>query len=842
MTDGAYHTAGFSGVDLTPLFENLASTCFAACSAMEDMTFAYEDVYERYAQSGIEKLYLERLERFIYEDQIRDIPPNLVQGLLERHYSAGEYQQAEDLIWMVDPASLDVNQAIRICQQQNLLDALIYVHNRCLRDFVSPLIYVARLMQQVTQHREEGPQMVGDSNRGMTSQSINGDIDKSAYETYKLYNYIEKALCGLSYPDGRTLPDDLALQARQDMYGYLFNGKRFQSVTSSTESMTGKDALSIIFRYDPEAFLHALDLAFEDTYLNDHSPHQQVSRQGIVDTLLDLVRGFAFRQGDITFLYIFISRNLPKYPQFLILPPTEIRFILDGLAKDEDQSTVEDRELAAEFLLSRHIPEDPVTLYTLFDKAGFFRILESVYRRQARWPELVDVLVRDPQATNSIFGLLEGVFFASNGTTSHPNTRVVQAVEKALSALLQMSIPQTAVLLDRNAPKLHEASLLALEDQPIKQIVYFRSLLEPALFVDDQDQATTTANTSLPPKMQASIHITENQKLAYLDLLRQHESDSLIDSLSAQSSDFYPLDKVLALVETLPRVSAWVLDKMGKPLEALSLVADTVNLEGMRLIGEGTSSDLKKQGNKGAGAGPGAGIEGGMTSIQQIIAMGVSICQSRSLDPTSPVDLLRELWLTLLESEVRLVRNINGTWINEATSSSEDDQQRERLVGFVRTLIKDTFTSLISSSSAHSVPFPSLFKRLVESARSDDGDHGTVDRISDDQDTTKDSPPKSSGPGTAYAEFRVILTSMLSSYSGERESLRLASKIFGLDLHELMSRYLEDQRKGWKAGRGKCGKCEMEWVIKEKKGKELIRFGMGLDRDEVEDGWVDGKR
>lgn len=157
-----------------------------------------------------------------------------------------------------------------------------------------------------------------------------------APNAYKLYSYIETVLSGLSYPSGEALPDIEAHQAQTEVYTFIFQGRivawpqgghDLVLTVDNKHSEPPYPYLSLLLHFDTEAFLHAMDIAFEDSYLND--PTGAINRQSIVNLMLDVMDPEYFHPGDITLLHIFVARNLPKYPQFLFIPPSTLHRILD---------------------------------------------------------------------------------------------------------------------------------------------------------------------------------------------------------------------------------------------------------------------------------------------------------------------------------------------------------------------------------------------------------------------------------------------------------------------------------------------------------------------------------
>jgi hypothetical protein len=177
----------------------------------------------------------------------------------------------------------------------------------------------------------------------------------------------------------------------------------------------------LFLRFDAESFLHSLDIAFEDAYLNDES--QGVSRLVIVKILLEILSSGNLPPSDATFVNIFIARNVPKYPQFIQISPTALHGILIGLADQTDPSTREDRQLAAEYLLSAYTPHESDRILRLFKQAGFYRILRSWHRQEQQWAPLIAAYLHDEDLhPTEVFDSVNDVFTDLRSQQSRLNT------------------------------------------------------------------------------------------------------------------------------------------------------------------------------------------------------------------------------------------------------------------------------------------------------------------------------------------------------------------------------------------------------------------------------------
>ncbi|KAF6762996.1 lateendosome to vacuole transport-family protein [Ephemerocybe angulata] len=526
LTDETHVTPDHRGVDLTSLFEGLVTTCCRACIVLDDFDFLFEDLFQCYDDNCIAPIYLRQLEPFILDSSIQHVPPRITQRLVALHEADGQSEYVERLIWHMDPACLDLNQTILLCQKFHLYDALIYIYTRALQDYVAPVVELLGLIRQVQQYRHK----VATAPEGNFESFEEGDIpvESLLLSAYKIYPYLSNVLSGLSYPTFR---------AKRTLYKFLFFGR-----SSIWPEEGGKLVLTAdeeggleptypyarqLLRFDAESFLHSLDIAFEDAYLNDES--QNVNRLIIVRILLEILSDGHISSEDVTLVNIFVARNVPKYPQFLQIAPSVLHNILTGLAEDPDFRTREDRQLAAEYLLSVYNPHDIGTVTSLFEEAGFYRILRTWYRHDRRW------------------ALLLCTYRHNKGSLP---SDVAETLADSLPQLLNTSIRNTAIIIDIHYPPLHQDALSILhsefQDKDHPSYVYLRQLLAPPSNEDEE--------VILPQRPPTTTDIPASMREEFVDLQSRLHPESLVDVLKEMDRDSLQWQQVIDICE---RNEAW---------------------------------------------------------------------------------------------------------------------------------------------------------------------------------------------------------------------------------------------------------------------------------------------
>lgn len=787
MSDSTHVTPDGRGVDRTSLFEGLTTVCVKACVALNDFEFLFEDLFEYYQNAGIAPIFLNQLEPHVLDGTIRSIPPRVTQCLIAMHDDQGDLDKAERVIWHIDPDCLDINQAITLCRKNDLYDALIYVYTRSLRDFVAPLVDLLGLIRQIQQHRRARRLHLSSSDNASSTASTQS-LENKTPDAYKIYTYLADILSGLTYPSQMPMPPDEALQAKNDIYDFLFLGRSYVwAVGDSRKLILTSDEeggveptfpyVRLLLRFDAEAFLHAMDMAFEDAYFNDERPG--VSRLMVVRILLEILSSPGLSPTDLTMLNIFIARNVPKYPQSIhvYIPPSTLHGVLVDLAADTDQSTREDRQLAAEYLLSVYIPHDSEHIVALFEDAGFYRILRSWYRQEHKWGPLILTYLRDPDVDPAeVFESLDEVLTTASRT--HNGTLpedVLAAIMDAIPQLLDTGVAETAFLIDKHAGSSHSHVLESMGDASShRQFAYLRCLVEPGTLSDEVYWVEPSIRRPPP-----SRKLDRDSKELYVRLLCKYDSAGVIRCLSSLDNGYLEWDKVISICEHngVNEAVVWSLDKHGNATGAF----DKLKEVGMRLssqLGEHLVSEHSSPENA-------LKIQGLIDELKALGGIGLRLCCEHSDAGVLANSAVEDMWFSLLSSQIDAVQAVSGFCTSDAGDDDPVAMQEHRILGSLRTLVQETFTSLMAIGSSSALSFPRLFKRLVDSASS--------------------SRPSSR---SSYSEFRLILTGMLESYRGEGDLLLITNRLVERDLFTTVEDLARRRLHGSRIRNAFCSTCK----------------------------------
>jgi hypothetical protein len=748
-----------SGANSDPtLYPRLVEASAKACAAMGNMTFFYDELWDEYAEHGIGSIFLDALIPLVLDNTVpSNVPPIVAQRLVMHCDERGEYKQAEKLIWHIDPECIDVHHAVGLCKRHALYDALIYVYNAGLRDFVSPIIEFLSLIRKIQKRRKEEA----------GSEALEAYLEDAVPNAYKVYDYLGSVLSGLSYPSKRRIADG-ADQAKASVYAFLCFGRSSTwagKLVLTAEEDGGVEPpypyLRQLLRFDAEALLNSLDLAFEDSYLN--APHEAVSRQMIINILLDMLASpsvpssSALSESAAGFIRIFIARNVPKYPQFIQIAPSALHRVLVALASDPDHNTREDRQLAAEFLLSVYNPTGEHELRVCFKNAGFFRILRSMYRTERQWTMLAEAYLQDPSVgAHELFTNLDDIV-GKTQNQSDTFENIVTLIQNYLGPLLQLGLIQTAYLLDKFAPGLHTKATGFLEAEHLR-FKYLRALVQPYLAWEmDDEEFEYTAH---PP----SQHLEAGLQREYLSLMCHEEPEAVLPLLESDSGAAFGVEQIIDVCSQhkLFDIIVWAINRDSGALPAIKRLDEFQQTQTAEITQWLSGDDVPCNESYPPQS---------MSRIKALTRMGMRLCEQAKQE---------ELWFHLLRAQIRTVQS--------TVSAGAVDLERARpLINELRSIIQATFSALTAQSSSESLSFPRLFRRLLNSSQ-------------EELIPTKNT----------YTEFRLILTGMLETYRTEGDMLGITKRLVEQDLFEIMNDHVLARQRGWRSVAPVCAGCNSE--------------------------------
>ncbi|KAK6114972.1 hypothetical protein DH2020_007241 [Rehmannia glutinosa] len=109
------------------------------CVHIRRTDILFDEILPKFEDAHHKDTFLELLEPYILKDMLGSLPPAIMQALVEHYSERGWLQRIEQCVLHMDILSLDFNQVVRLCREHSLHCALIYLFNKGLDDFTTPL-------------------------------------------------------------------------------------------------------------------------------------------------------------------------------------------------------------------------------------------------------------------------------------------------------------------------------------------------------------------------------------------------------------------------------------------------------------------------------------------------------------------------------------------------------------------------------------------------------------------------------------------------------------------------------------------------------------------------------
>ncbi|KAF1959406.1 hypothetical protein CC80DRAFT_467959 [Byssothecium circinans] len=801
-----YTFARESGEDDQQQIKDLADVCFTGLLSMKELDFLFEDVYDAFEEASVENIFFETLEPYILEEEISAVPPNVLKELITFYASSDRAAQLEEMICRLSTDTIDINQVTTLCQQYNLYDALIYVWTRAIGDFITPLVNILSLISIV---------------------DFDADETENVYmaSAMKIFPYLAYTFTGRVYPGGALLDDEQAYSAKKDMYRFLFSGKNLAWPPGSGNIVTTRTDksqeppfpyLRLILEFDASSFMSVLNEAFEDSFLNGEPEGLNGSqtngtqrgssltptRQYIVNILLGIMTTENFDSEDIVYFYMFIARNLPKYPQHIMLPGTSLHQILVGLCNHPSDIIKEDCQLSVEYLLSIYHPPNVQSLIPLFEKAEFHRVLKSVYRGAQQYAKLLDTYLNDTEDKAAVFGCISDCLRPSKGLNKKQVKEIKAVIIARAEDLVAVDPTRAALTLKQYTPDLLQPVLDALEDGSDTQYQYLKALIEPDVSTSGQPQ---DISEDLPSGFMER----------YVELMCKYNSTHVADFVGLLQSGDLKLDPVLPALEKSGVIDAAVvlMARDGLVKDAMDRLVKHVGTLETALTGLVSAATETPDVSNTEEA-----VHHLLDDIQKYVKVGIWLCQSQTRSMKRPADTLIDrrksaygevleedlaldelLWLDLVDTVVKLIKNVSiaSADLQTALSSAPPTQNQPidiaKITTTLRSSVQQTFSALLASTTIPPKPTSTTphqpqtnpsFLRILRTFLTR---------------ATHTSP--------SLSDLRSVLGEIFSAYTFEETILSLANRFLDKEGFDNVREVTELRQRGWRPRGQVCEGC-----------------------------------
>lgn len=681
------YDADFVNPDIKEQYTLVGGVSVEFCLHIKRLDVLFDEIFPKYAAVNHKDTFLELLEPYILKDMLGSLPPEIMQALVEHYSTKGWLQRVEQCVLHMDMLSLDFNQVVRLCREHRLHGALIYLFNKGLDDFRTPLEELFLILRDSTR---ESATALG----------------------YKMLVYLKYCFQGFAFPPGRgTLPSTRVPSLKRELVQFLL--EEVSSPNSSTAtylpySGPNPNLLSLL-ELDTEATLDVLRYAFVEGENESHSPAWNAnSKTETTEVDISTIEGVNLVQKVVDVLAVILNLSYfqnggsfnNKDERCTDIWPTrkDAEYILDFISF----LTASEKAKVSKDTLRQIFEYLTLGNETYPNISG--RIVETFNRKQKQLTALLEVLPEEDWDAAYLLNLCEraqlhqvcGLIHAIMHQYLSALDSYMKAVDDPILAfifvddmlrqlidkesdafrsavisripdLFKLNREGTFFLIVNHFREESDYIMSQLQSNPESLFLYLKTLIEvhstgtlnfSSLRKDNasdfpsgrkkqhmSSEVYLETLSDLPKLLQNyPIHITDEMTELYIELLCRYERKSVLSFL--ETSESYRVDRCLHLCQEYGVIdaAAFLLERVGDIGSALLLVISSLN-DKFILLDTAVESEhcdtapdhfkailSKKE----------------VTDIIEILHTCIGLCQRNSprLDP----DEAETLWFQLLDS------------------------------------------------------------------------------------------------------------------------------------------------------------------------------------------------
>jgi len=149
--------------------------------SIENYEFLFRDIKRMFENFGIQDLFMDSLEAFIFRNRIREIPNEPFREVVKYYTEKDRISVLQYLMVNIEMRGIDIDYAINLCMEYNLLTALFYFcsHREVSQggaDFLTPIVRALTLCQKNMTDKNAENNELGIKFLWFVSMTINGKM------------------------------------------------------------------------------------------------------------------------------------------------------------------------------------------------------------------------------------------------------------------------------------------------------------------------------------------------------------------------------------------------------------------------------------------------------------------------------------------------------------------------------------------------------------------------------------------------------------------------------------------------------------------------------------------
>ncbi|XP_028409020.1 vacuolar protein sorting-associated protein 8 homolog [Dendronephthya gigantea] len=520
---------------LRSYFKENIPVCIDYCVAIGNIELLLSNIYDKFSSVELTKeVFLESLQSYIEEDRLVSLTPIVMKDFVGHYQKMGRLKDVERCLVHLDLVNLDIDQTVKLCWKYELYDAVIYVYNRGMADYGTPLEELLRILKETSDSQVH--------------------LNESTHELgYKLLVYISSCFAGRAYSVG-NIPEELVKPVREQVARTLLKPSMVDSSNGDTYPN-----IRTLLEFDTAEFLNVLSLAFEEADFDEDCGviNCVAGRQRFIDVLLEvLVQGTGFTPIQVGSFFTFMARQMAKHSK-ISLNKVLFEQVLEYLSNPEDMVRHNEREQALLELLDsgalRQFDEERILV--LAENGKFYQVCEILYIRRRQYGKVLSCYFRDQSRQNQAFEFVK-LKMTDDSYTDLDRAELKQTVLENLLEFVAVDTRRTAHMIMAYFPDSLKWAIQKLEDQ--RQILYN--------FLKSVFDISESSLSKFEPPSDATTNET------FIELMCEFESLAVYPHL--RSSNNYRLQETLEIVKRFDIIdaTAYLLEKSGDVKGAFALL------------------------------------------------------------------------------------------------------------------------------------------------------------------------------------------------------------------------------------------------------------------------------
>ncbi|XP_016355741.1 vacuolar protein sorting-associated protein 8 homolog isoform X1 [Sinocyclocheilus anshuiensis] len=596
-------------------FQDMVPVMVDYCLLLQRTDLLFNQIYPRLVENSVARgVFLESLEPYILSERIGCLTAAVMRDLLSYFQENGMMDSVEGCLVHMDITNLDIQQVVQMCWDNQLYDAMIYVFNSGMNDYISPM---EKLFQAIGPPLHEGKPLT----------------DEHVVMGNKLLVYISCCLAGRAYPLG-DIPEDLVPQVKNQVFEFLI---RLHSVEAAQEEEV-YPYIRTLLHFDTREFLNVLALTFED-FKNDKRALEY--QQRIVDILLKvMVDNSDFTPSQVGCLFTFLARQLAKPDNTLFVNRKLFDQVLEFLCSpDDDSRHTERQQVLLELLQVGGVVQfDEERLLELAEKAEFYQICEFMYDKKHLYNKIVDCYLKDPLRKEELFNYIHNILSMPGYSSEEKQLVWVKALQH-IKDLVSINSAKTAELVAVHFADEVQSIITSLQDDYLA-FQFLKCLLNPSF------------REGLNP--QTVLRLGPDLHELLVDLLCQFSPQQVTAFL--KTSQDYRLEEAIQITEKhkLHEAAAYLLEKKGNVQGAFEVLLQTLKGKLHKLALEGSEADkpdgeVEETGNE---------VQSLLRRVEEALHDIIALCQRSSHGLNQ--QQREALWFPLLEAMMSPQKLLKG--------------------------------------------------------------------------------------------------------------------------------------------------------------------------------------